>query len=77
MDYQLKKITFLGKLILRALCYFHLIQFYQQTYIGHEQAPGVPLYITPTTSSTPGNPRGTVEEVYARIKRILREVSLC
>lgn len=62
---------------LRALCYFHLIQFYQQTYIGHEQAPGVPLYITPTTSSTPGNPRGTVEEVYARInKDIERGISL-
>ncbi|MCS2956782.1 RagB/SusD family nutrient uptake outer membrane protein [Bacteroides salyersiae] len=35
------------------------------------------MYITPTTSSTPGNPRGTVEEVYARInKDIERGISL-
>lgn len=52
---------------LRALSYFHLVQLYQQTYKGHEQLPGIPLYTTPTTSATPGNPRGTVEEVYRRI----------
>ncbi len=54
---------------LRALCYFHLIQLYQQTYKGHEQAPGIPIYTTPTTSSTPGNPRGTVEGVYTQINK--------
>lgn len=52
---------------LRAMCYFHLIQLYQQTYKGHEQSLGVPVYTTPTTSSTPGKPRGTVENVYMQI----------
>lgn len=52
---------------LRALCYFHLVQLYQQTYVGNEDAPGVPIYTTPTTSATPGSPRGTVRQVYERI----------
>ena len=30
---------------LRAYCYFYLIQLYQQTYAGNENAPGVPLYV--------------------------------
>lgn len=54
---------------LRALLYFNLIQLYQQTYKGHEQAPGIPIYVTPTTSSTPGNSRGTVEDVYTQINK--------
>lgn len=54
---------------LRALCYFYLIQLYQQTYKGHEQLPGIPIYTTPTSSSTPGNPRGSVEEVYVQINK--------
>lgn len=58
---------------LRALCYFHLIQLYQQTYKGHEQSPGIPIYTTPTSSSTPGNPRGTVEEVYIQINRDIEQ----
>lgn len=52
---------------LRALCYFYLIQLYQQTYIGHENSPGVPVYTEPTTSSTEGKPRGTVANVYKQI----------
>ena len=49
---------------MRALSYFQLIQLYQQTYKGNESAPGVPLYTEPTTSSSEGKPRGTVEDVY-------------
>ena len=52
---------------MRAYAYFHLIQFYQQTYKGNENAPGVPLYTEPTTSESEGKPRGTVQEVYTQI----------
>lgn len=52
---------------MRAFCYFNLIQLFQQTYVGHETAPGVPLYTEPTEAMTEGKPRGTVEQVYTQI----------
>lgn len=52
---------------MRAYAYFILIQSFQQTYKGHEQSPGVPLYTEPTTAVTEGKGRGTVEEVYQQI----------
>ena len=52
---------------LRAYAYFNLVRFYQQTYIGNENAPGVPIYTEPTTNTSEGQPRGTVADVYARI----------
>jgi hypothetical protein len=52
---------------LRAYAYFNLIRFYQQTYKGHENAAGVPIYIEPTTNTSEGKPRGTVAQVYAQI----------
>ena len=52
---------------IRAYSYFYLIQVFQQTYKGHETSPGVPLYTEPTTSSSIGKPRGTVEDVYTQI----------
>lgn len=52
---------------LRAYAYFNLIRFYQQTYKGHENAPGVPIYTEPTTNTSEGKPRGTVAQVYAQI----------
>lgn len=51
----------------RAFSFFMLIQSFQQTYIGHEKLPGVPVYTEPTTSSSEGKGRGTVEETYSRI----------
>ena len=52
---------------MRAFCYFYLIQFYQQTYVGHEDAPGVPVYTEPTIAGSEGQPRGTVQGVYDQI----------
>lgn len=52
---------------LRAYAYFNLVRFYQQTYAGNEDAPGVPIYTEPTTNASEGQPRGTVANVYARI----------
>ncbi|MEX6688732.1 RagB/SusD family nutrient uptake outer membrane protein [Danxiaibacter flavus] len=52
-------------LAIRGLCYFHLIQNYQQTYMLAKNKPGVIL----RTSSTQDNslPRATVEECYQQI----------
>jgi starch-binding outer membrane protein, SusD/RagB family len=52
---------------MRAYAYFYLIQFYQKTYIGHENAKGVPIYTEPTTKNSKGKGRGTVTEVYTQI----------
>lgn len=52
---------------MRAYAYFYLIQLYQQTYKGHESAPGVPVYTEPTAAGSEGKPRGTVQETYDQI----------
>ena len=54
-------------LAMRAFSYFYLIQMYQQTYKGHEDAPGVPVYVDPTNIASKGKGRGTVQEVYNQI----------
>lgn len=49
---------------LRGMSYFYLVNLYQQTYKGHEQAPGVPLYLS---SNSAKKARNTVDEVYQQI----------
>lgn len=49
---------------MRAYAYYYLINYFQQTYMGNEDAPGVPLY---TKDTTGGTPRGTVQQAYVRI----------
>lgn len=51
-------------LALRGIAYFHLVNFYQHTYKGHESAPGVPLALKSTDQNLP---RATVQEVYKQI----------
>jgi hypothetical protein len=51
----------------RAWCYSKLAIYYCKTYSLGLNSPGVPVYTTPTTSTTKGNPRGTVGDVYDRI----------
>lgn len=58
---------------MRAYAYFQLIQSFQQTYIGHQSSPGVPVYTEPTTANTVGKGRGTVEEVYTQINEDLEK----
>jgi hypothetical protein len=49
---------------IRAYCYYYLINYFQQTYKGHETAKGVPMYLEVVTD---GAGRGTVQEVYDQI----------
>ena len=58
---------------LRAYSYFNLVRFYQQTYKGNENAPGVPVYTEPTTNISEGKPRGTVADVYTQIDADMEE----
>lgn len=51
-------------LAVRANSYFFLVNFFQHTYKGNENKPGVPLYTSPTSD---GSPRGTVQQVYTQI----------
>lgn len=48
----------------RAYSYFMLAQYFARTYKGHESEPCVPIYTEPTSASTKGHPRSTVQEVY-------------
>jgi len=72
-DQQKKENIKAQALTIRAFSYFNLIRFYQRTFIGHENDPGVPLYLTPTNSKTEGKGRGTVEDVYNQINTDLNE----
>lgn len=58
---------------LRAYAYFSLIRFYQQTYVGNQDKPGVPIYTEPTTNASEGKPRGTVADVYTQIDADIEE----
>ncbi len=49
---------------LRGLAYFNLVNAYQFTYKGHEDALGVPLVLKPSDSNLP---RAKVKDVYAQI----------
>lgn len=49
---------------LRGIAFFHLVNFYQHTYKGHENDPGVPIVLSTDTVKLP---RATVKEVYEQI----------
>ncbi len=57
-------------LTLRGYAYFKLIQYFQKTYVGNENAMGVPIYLEPTKD---GKARSSVKEVYAQIIKDLDE----
>jgi starch-binding outer membrane protein, SusD/RagB family len=60
-------------LAIRAYCYYNLINYFQQTYKGNENAKGVPLYTAPATV---GLGRGTVQQVYTQIVNDLTAAEL-
>lgn len=52
---------------LRAWLYFEAIREFQHSVRKDPGAPGIPVYTTPTSPDTKGNPRGTVQQVYDQI----------
>ena len=56
----------------RAFDYLELIQVFQFTYLGHEDALGVPMVLEDiTTEQSQNNPRAAVKDVYAQILKDL------
>lgn len=51
-------------LALRGISHFHLVQYYQKTYVGSEDKPGVPIVLT---REAPNTPRHSLREVYAQV----------
>ncbi|MDE6445981.1 MAG: RagB/SusD family nutrient uptake outer membrane protein [Alistipes sp.] len=61
-------------LAIRAFDYLNLVQLYQYTYAGHEEALAVPIILETTTGDeATHNPRATVSEVYELILSDLKE----
>lgn len=58
---------------IRAYSYYYLAQIFARTYKGHENEPCVPIYTEPTTITTQGQPRSTVEAVYTQISNDIQE----
>lgn len=56
---------------IRGICYFHLIQNYQQTYMLAKNKPGVILRLS--SSDQPSMPRSSVEACYAQILTDLKD----
>ena len=57
---------------LRAYCYFELLLHYAPAYAIDPNNAAIPLYTTPSTLTTEGKPRSTVQEVYDLILQDLQ-----
>lgn len=67
-DDPIVKATLGEALAFRAWSYHQLIQLFQQTYVGHESDPGVPLVTEDTPANViANNPRVEVSKVYDQI----------
>ena len=60
-------------LALRANIYLQLASFYQFSYQKDPQAKAVPIYTLPTSDTTVGHPRATLQEVYQLITSDLQQ----
>jgi len=54
-------------LALRAHTYLTIASFYQFSYLKDSLAKTAPIYTTPTTAATAGNPRASLKEIYELI----------
>lgn len=58
---------------LRAFCYLNLASFYQFSYLKDKNAPTAPIYTEPTTTSSVGHKKASLEEMYNLIKNDLTD----
>ena len=67
-DIQLR--AFRGQaLAFRGMAHAYLAQMFQQTYVGNEDAPGVPIVLTPAESEYAQAGRAPLRDVYAQVER--------
>jgi hypothetical protein len=58
---------------LRAFCYLNLASFYQFSYLKDKTALTAPIYTEPTTTSSVGKKKASLEEIYTLIKSDLTD----
>ncbi|MHA7824626.1 RagB/SusD family nutrient uptake outer membrane protein [Chryseobacterium arthrosphaerae] len=58
---------------LRAFCYLNIASFYQFSYLKDKTALTAPIYTEPSTISTPGRKKASLEEIYTLIKSDLTD----
>lgn len=56
-------------LVYRAFAHAYLAQMYQQTYVGNEDAPGVPIVLTPDEAEDAVASRAPLRQVYAQVEK--------
>jgi starch-binding outer membrane protein, SusD/RagB family len=66
-DSTAKKVLKGQALALRAHTYLTIASFYQYSYLKDSLAKTAPIYTTPTTASTAGNPKATLKDIYELI----------
>lgn len=55
--------------VYRAFAHAYLAQMYQQTYVGNEDAPGVPIVLTPDEAEDAVPGRAPLRQVYAQVEK--------
>ena len=60
-------------LALRANIYLTMASFYQFSYLKDPQAKAVPIYTQPTSDTTQGQPRATLQQLYQQITTDLQQ----
>jgi hypothetical protein len=58
---------------LSAFCYLNLASFYQFSYLKDKTALTAPIYTEPTTTSSVGKKKASLEEIYTLIKSDLTD----
>jgi hypothetical protein len=66
-DATQKKVLKGQALALRAHIYITIASFYQFSYLKDSLVKTAPIYTTPTTDTTRGNPKATLKEIYTQI----------
>ena len=56
-------------LVYRGFVHAYLAQMFQQTYIGNEEAPGVPIVLTPDEAEEAFAGRAPLSKVYAQVEK--------
>lgn len=63
-------------LAMRGWAYFNLARIFQQTYAIAKDMPGLPIYTEPTTDTTEGKPRGTLQQTYDQVLSDLTQAEI-
>ncbi|MFL5743733.1 MAG: RagB/SusD family nutrient uptake outer membrane protein [Niastella sp.] len=66
-DATAKQVLKAQALALRAHLYLTIASFYQFSYLKDPLAKTAPIYTTPTTDTTRGNPKATLKDIYTQV----------